>query len=90
MIKTLLKWAFGAPMHIDDEDWEDGPPETSEGFPHSVEFRVSPSTGQIAIWNPRLRKWIVFHDVVVDREVHPLDTGILDGWTRYLAIEDGE
>lgn len=91
MIKTLLKWAFGAPMHIDDPDWEDGPPEISEGFPDHVEFRISPSTEQLAIWNPRLRKWILFHDVVVVREVHRDDTDrFLGNWTPYLAAENGE
>lgn len=88
MIKTMLKWAFGAPMHIDDEDWEDSPPKVSDGYPDNIEFRVSPGAEQLAIWNPRLKKWIVFHEVVTDREVHPLDTSLLDSWTPYLAVED--
>ena len=89
MIKTLLKWAFGAPMHIDDEDWEDDLPETGDGFPGHTEFRIAPTGEQLAVWNPKQRKWTVFHNVIVDREVHPLDTVLLDNWTRYLAVTDG-
>lgn len=88
MIKTMLKWAFGAPMHIDDPDWEDDVPEVGTGFPHEYEFRVNPGQTKVAIWIPAQRKWLVFVNVVVLREVHPSDTSILDGWTRYLEVED--
>ena len=91
MIKTLLKWAFGAPMHIDDPDWEDDPLETGGGFPHEYEFRVDPAQECVAIWVPAQRKWMIFVNIVSLREVHPMDTDVILGnWTRYLEVENGE
>lgn len=85
MISKAFKEILSAVVH---KPWEDEyeSPVIGEGAPEEFEFRVHPEGEKIAVWVPKVGKWIVFADVVVlDRA--PLLTKQFDTWHQFLEVD---
>lgn len=82
----MLRKILGAAIYKPWEDEEPESPVVGEGAPTEYEFRVHPDGDRIAVWAPRVGKWIEFADVIIlDRA--PLLTKRYDTWYQFLEVD---